>query len=122
MRRKSKSNEQKPDVRRENTALIANNVEQDRKTNTTTGRFRNVATWDADLSKRFASFMQTEFPGVTRMFENKFMEVKIAVSNSCRVSNNRYFYLTDFRQRIYLVSCSGRSLFNASSCSQATSS
>ncbi|KZS17611.1 Inactive phospholipid phosphatase 7 [Daphnia magna] len=75
MRRKSKSNEQKPDVRRENTALIANNVEQDRKTNTTTGRFRNVATWDADLSKRFASFMQTEFPGVTRMFENKFMEI-----------------------------------------------
>ncbi|KAI9558750.1 hypothetical protein GHT06_015539 [Daphnia sinensis] len=75
MRRKIKSNVKKPDVKREKRTLIANQVEHDRKTNATYGIFQNVAIWDVDLSKHFASFMQTKFPGVTRMFENKFMEI-----------------------------------------------
>ncbi len=41
----------------------------------TGGRLQNLLDWDVEWSNRFASFMQSKLPGVTAMFENKFMEV-----------------------------------------------
>jgi hypothetical protein len=39
------------------------------------GKLQNLLDWDVEWSNRFASFMQSKLPGVTAMFENKFMEV-----------------------------------------------
>ena len=41
----------------------------------TGGRIQNLLDWDVEWSNRFARFMQSKLPGVTAMFENKFMEV-----------------------------------------------
>ncbi|EFX79639.1 hypothetical protein DAPPUDRAFT_319444 [Daphnia pulex] len=51
------------------------NLKSQKESVGTGGRLQNLLDWDVEWSNRFASFMQSKLPGVTAMFENKFMEI-----------------------------------------------